>query len=563
MNAYSHDQASADEAQADVFAAAAARMGVSRLLRHPRLKEAAEALRQNRPDAAKGLLSRYLEAHPDDPGAVRLMAQALFASGQKEQSEGLFARAVALTPDDAGARYEYANVLFQLNKPPLALAELERLLDTDPHNPLCLDVKSIVLSAMGKHSDSLACRRQLAEEHPGSADIQMKYGWAFRSVGQRDPCVAALREAIELHPSFGEAWLSLAGLKGFRFDDRDVAAMQEHLSRPEVAGENRMYLQFALGKALADRKRYAKAFENYARANAIKRLSIDYDPGWLTRHVSKCKALFTPEFLRSRAGAGCDAKDPIFIVGMQRAGSTLLEQILASHPAIEATAELSDICLLAEHIGERIAPEYSSEYPAVLEHLDPDTLRKFGERYLESTRFRRTPGRPFFTDKMPYNFLHVGLIHLILPNARIIDARRHPLGCCFSNFSLNFKFGALFAYRLSELGGAYADYVELMAHFDAALPGRVHRVIYDDLVRDPETEIRRLLDHIGLPFEPACLNFHENTRAMDSASSEQVRRPISADAVDEWRNYEPWLGPLKAALGPVLESWRGAPDPSL
>ncbi|HWE05272.1 MAG TPA: sulfotransferase, partial [Rhizomicrobium sp.] len=212
------------------------------------------------------------------------------------------------------------------------------------------------------------------------------------------------------------------------------------------------------------------------------------------------------------------------------------------------------------HIGEVIAPQYASDYPGVLDRLDASAFREFGERYLDTTRFRRTPGHPFFTDKMPYNFLHVGLIHLILPNARIVDARRHPLACCFSNFSMNFKFGALFGNRLSELGQAYRDYVELMAHFDAVLPGRIHRVFYENLVREPEAEIRRLLDHLELPFEEACLEFHKNERAMDSASSEQVRKPISTDAVEQWRNYEPWLGPLKSALGPVLDAYPDVPS---
>ncbi len=530
-------------------------------LRHPKLKEAAELLRQKQADAAQSLLSGFLGPRPNDPGGVRLMAQALFATGRKEQAEEFFARATALAPDDAATRYEYASALFQLNKPPLALAELDRLLESDPRNPLCLDLKSTVLSAMGRLAESLDCHRALVEDHPHSTDIRLKLGWALRSVGNREDSVAALRKAIELCPSCGEAYWSLAGLKGFRFSEEEVLAMQEQLSAPTVAGENRMYLHFALGNAYAGRKLHAKAFENYARANAIKRLSIDYDPGWLSRHVATCKRLFTAEFLRDREGFGSEVPDPLFIIGMQRAGSTLVEQILANHPAVEATAELPDISLLAEHIGERIAPEYGAEYPGILARLDARAFRQFGERYLETTRFRRTPGCPHFTDKMPYNLLHVGLIHLMLPNAKIVDVRRHPLGCCFSNFSMNFKFGALFAYRLNELGQAYRDYVELMAHFDTVLPGRIHRVIYEDLVREPEKEVRRLLDHIGLPFDAACLRFHENARAMDSASSEQVRSPISTDAVDEWRNYDAWLGPLKAALGPVLDTWRGSAAP--
>lgn len=543
-----------------VFAAAAAKLHAARPVKHPRLRDAAELLRQKQPEAAERLLANHLEKNPDDPAALYLTAQTAYGLGRKEQAETLFARCLALAPDFMAARYEYANTIFQLNKPSLALAQLDRLLDIDAHNPLFLDLKATVLSAIGEHAQAMVLRRQLAGEHPGSPDIWIKYGWSLKSVGDREQAIEAFCNAKLLRPECGEAWWCLADLKNYHFSEEEVRSMQDLLARPEIAGEDRMYLHYAMGKACGDAKNYAKSFENYARANAIKRLSIEYDSHWLTRNVANCKALFTREFFLARAGTGCDSSGPIFIVGLQRAGSTLLEQILASHSAIEGTAELPDVTLLVEHIGQNIAPNYGSAYPDVLAKLDGTTLREFGARYLETTRFRRSPGRAFFTDKMPYNFLHIGLIHLMLPNAKIIDMRRHPLACGFSNFSLHYKFGALFAYRLAELGRAYADYVELMAHFDAVLPGRVHRVIYEDLVRQPEREIRRLLEHVGVPFEDSCLRSHENRRAMDSVSSEQVRRPIFSESVDQWRNYDPWLGPLKAALGPVLEAYPDVPD---
>jgi predicted Zn-dependent protease len=559
MSANQQEGARQQLASEDVFAAAAAKLRGKRPPRHPKLREASELLRQKEPESAERLLSVYLNQYPDDPSALHLMAQTAYGLGQKEKAEALFARCLKLEPDFTAARYEYANTIFQLNRPSLALEQLDVLLNDDPSHVLYLDLKAIVLSAMGRHEDAMTCQRQLVGLHPRSPDIWIKFGWTSKSVGQSEQAIEAFRRAIEFRPAYGEAYWSLADLKSFHFSAEEIQAMQGHLARTDVSGEDRMYLHFALGKAYGDEKNYAKSFENYARANALKRLSIEYDSGWLARNVAKCKALYTRDLVQTRAGSGCDTPGPIFIVGMQRAGSTLLEQILASHSAVEGTAELPDISLLAEHIGEEIAPKFRSEYPGVLAKLDAASLRKFGESYMETTRFRRSPGRPFFTDKMPYNFLHVGLIHLILPNAKIIDMRRHPLACCFSNFSSHFKFGALFAYRLAELGQAYSDYVELMAHFDAVLPGRVHRVFYEDLVRKPETEIRRLLDHIGLPFEDACLRFHENRRAMDSVSSEQVRRPIFNESVDQWRNYEPWLGPLKSALGLVVDAYPGVP----
>ena len=542
------------------MARAAAGLRAGRRIRHPKLREAAELLDRKQPGDAERLLARYLEKVPDDTVALDLMAECALQTGRTESAEPLLARCMNDATVLPITRYHYANTLFHRNKLLPALAQLEQLLGEDSRNPLYLDLQSVILAALGRHDESLTCRRQLTESHPRSTEIWIKYGWALKNVGRRDEAAVAFRQAAALGPSCGEAWWNLAGLGNVQYAPEEIKEMEQQLARPEVTGEDRMYLHFALGKAYGDAKNYAKSFENYARANALHRLSIEYDPGWLTQHVAKCRVLFSHEFMRERHGTGCSARDPIFIVGMQRAGSTLVEQILASHSAVEGTAELPDLSLLAEYIGEKIAPDYASGYPDVLAKLDAKTLRELGERYLETSRLRRASDRPLFTDKMPYNFLHVALIHLILPNAKIIDVRRHPLACCFSNFSLHFKFGALFAYRLTELGRAYADYVELMAHFDAVLPGRVHRMFYEDLVRNPETEIRRLLDHIGLPFEDTCLRFHENRRAMDSVSSEQVRRPLSGDAIDQWRNYEPWLGPLKSALGPVLDAYPLAPD---
>ncbi|HYN46371.1 MAG TPA: sulfotransferase, partial [Allosphingosinicella sp.] len=289
---------------------------------------------------------------------------------------------------------------------------------------------------------------------------------------------------------------------------------------------------------------------HYAEGNRLRRAAIDYDPEEIGAHVRRSIALFTPEFFSSRAGQGCSAPDPIFILGMPRAGSTLIEQILASHERIEGTMELPDIPALAKKLGARKSKSELSAYPECLADLGADELRALGEEYLEATRIHRKTDRPFFIDKMPNNWAHVGLIRLILPNAKIIDARRHPLGCCFSNFKQHFARGQGFSYDLAELGRYYRDYVDLMAHFDAVQPGRVHRVAYEAMVDDPESQVRLMLGHLGLPFDPACLRFHENERAVRTASSEQVRRPINREGIEAWRAYEPWLRPLKDALGP-------------
>lgn len=542
------------------FATAAAALRAERVPRNTRLRDAEAALSENRLAEAQEILGRVLERHTDDPFALNLMAVTVSRMGRKEEAAALLAKCVALDKDFAAARYEYASLLFQLNKTDEALTHIDELLTARPRNLLFRDFKSAVLTAIGNYSGALRGLREMAEDCPHSPEIWVKYGAALRSVGQREQCIAAYRKAIELLPQMGEAYWSLACLRNYRFSGHEIVQMQTQLAQGSLSGEERMYFHFALGSALAAQGRYEKSFENYTRGNALKRLTIEYDPDSLRRHVQACKALMTEKFFRARRDLGCMEPGPIFIIGMQRAGSTLVEQILASHSSIEPTAELPNISLLAEHLGEKVAPEYGSKYPQVLEKLSAITLRNLGEQYMETTRSHRRLGRPFFIDKMPYNFLHLGLMLLILPNAKIIDVRRHPLGCCFSNFAMHFRSGPLFGYRLAELGHAYASYVELLAHFDRIMPGRVHRIIYENLVRSPENEVHAVLDYIGLPFENTCLEFHRSKRAMNSASSEQVRERLYDDAINHWRNYEQWLGPLKKALGSILETYPEVPE---
>jgi hypothetical protein len=368
--------------------------------------------------------------------------------------------------------------------------------------------------------------------------------------------IAAYRRAIAIAPVLGEAWWSLANLKTVKLGPAEVAAMESALEQPGLQRPDLFHLHFALGKAHDDAGEPERAFSHYAEGNRLRRQGIAYDADETRRQVARSRALFTPAFLAAREAVGCPAPDPIFILGMPRAGSTLVEQILASHRLVEGTTELPDIPLIARGLSAGQDPRPS--YPDAIAALDPDALRALGEAYLERSRVQRRTDRPFFIDKMPNNWVHVGLIHLILPRARIIDARRHPLDCCFSNFRQHYARGQGFSYSLEDMGRYYADYVALMAHFDAVLPGRVHRVVHERLLDDPETEIRNLLDHLELDFDPACLAFHETRRAVRTASSEQVRRPINRDGVGQWRPYEAWLDPLKAALGPVLDHY---PDP--
>ncbi|MET0272299.1 MAG: sulfotransferase [Phenylobacterium sp.] len=528
-------------------------------VRDPELVAAATALCDNELAVAEHGLRAFLKRHPTDVAAIRMLAETAVRLGRFEPAEALLARCLELAPSFTAARHNHATVLYRLNRAAEAIGEIDRLLADDPGNPGYRNLKAAALSRIGEYDQAIAIYGDVLKHHPGQPKVWMSYGHALKTVGRQADCIAAYRKSLDLAPSLGEAWWSLANLKTVRFTDEDAAVMRRELARTDIADEDRFHLEFALGKALEDAADYAAAFAHYAAGNALRRQTLDYEADDTSDHVRRSKAVFTTAFFAQRAGQGSAAPDPIFIVGLPRAGSTLIEQILSSHSQVEGTQELPDIIALARRIGGKGSAERRSAYPEALAGLSADELAALGAEYLERAAVHRKLGRPFFIDKMPNNFAHLGLIQAILPKAKVIDARRHPLGCCFSAFKQHFARGQGFTYGLDDLGRYYADYVHLMAHFDAVLPGRVHRVIYEEMVAEPETQTRALLDHCGLPFEDACLRFYENDRAVRTASSEQVRQPIYADAADHWRHFEPWLGPLKASLGPVLETYPRAP----
>ena len=533
------DAAGADQAYARSIQAS---------VKDPVLLEAAVALVEGRLAVAEHALRDRLRANATDVAAMRMLAEVAARLGRYEDAETLLSQCLDLAPGFEAARHNYATVLYRANRPAEALAQVDMLLDEDRHSPTYRSLRAAALGQLGEYAGAIAVYDGLLKEHPGQAKGWMSYGHVLKTVGRQGDSIGAYRRCLELAPGLGEAWWSLANLKTVKFAPADVAAMRAQLGRGDLGDEDRYHLNFAVGKALEDAGDYGPAFESYAAGNALRRRSLDYEADETSAQAARTRALFTPGFLAARAGMGCPAPDPIFVVGLPRSGSTLIEQILASHSAVEGTMELPDIIAMARRLGGRRRLSDVTAYPEALDALGADDLRALGEEYLERTRPQRKLGRPMFIDKMPNNFAHVGMIHLILPNAKIIDARRHPMGCCFSAFKQHFARGQAFSYDLTDLGRYYADYVALMAHFDAVLPGRVHRVMYEEMVADPEAQVRALLDYCGLPFEPGCLKFHENDRAVRTASSEQVRQPIFADGVDQWRHFEPWLGPLKAAL---------------
>ena len=524
--------------------------------RDPDLLRAGQALAANNLPIAESLLRPYLKRRPTDVAAIRMMAELAARIGRLGDSENLLRRAIELAPAFTAARANLATILYKQNKPSEAIAELEAIERQGAANLGHSSLKAAALGRLGGHDEALGLYRLLLDARPDEPKLWMSYGHILKTVGRLAEGVAAYRRAIAINPTVGEVWWSLANLKTVRFEGPDITAMEEALKSSQLADEDRFHLHFALGKAFEDRAEAEISYHHYALGNRLRRETLDYDSTVISDHVDRSIALLSSEFFEARGQFGNPARDPIFIVGLPRSGSTLIEQILSSHPEIEGTTELPDIPMIAKRLGGRKRQLDRSNYPDSLAELSAEDLHSFGDEYLEGAQVQRVTDRPWFIDKLPNNWAHVGLIRLILPNARIIDARRHPLACGFSNFKQHFARGQGFTYDLSELGTYYRDYVRMMRHLDIVQPGLVHRVIHENLVDDPEREIRQMLDFLGLAFDPACLAFHQNPRAVRTPSAEQVRQPISRAGLEQWRMFEPWLGPLEATLGDFGEQWR-------
>jgi tetratricopeptide (TPR) repeat protein len=502
--------------------------------------------------AAEALVRQFLQKHGDHIEGMRLLAQIGMKLDVLDDAEFLLESVLVFSEDYHAARYDYAQVLSRRHKFQSALEETCKLLRVDPGNRAFRIVEANAHVGLGDHERALQVFRELLNDASQKEDLHLSIAHALKTMGRQTDAVESYRAAAAARPSYGDAYWSLANLKTYRFTEAEMEQMRVYVADPATALVDRYHLSFALGKALEDRADYAESFRYYDQGNQLKHGEIRYKPELTERNTRLQKAVCSREFFASRAGVGCPDPDPIFIVGLPRAGSTLLEQILASHSQVEGTMELSDIPRLVSHLMGRETTGSESRYPQILTELSPEQLRSHGEKYIADTRVFRTGKAgappPFFIDKMPNNFRHVGLIHLILPNARIIDARREPLACCFSNFKQLFANGQEFTYSLGDISRYYRTYVELMQHWDEALPGKVLRMQHEDVVEDLEGSVRRLLEFCGLGFEPACLEFWKTQRNVRTASSEQVRRPIFKEGLDQWRHFEPWLGPLKEAL---------------
>jgi tetratricopeptide (TPR) repeat protein len=525
----------------------------------PHIREAMAALHKNQFHVAEAVLKAHLARLPGDLAAIIVLGETKSRLSEYEVAANIFAKSLQRVPSFDVARLNYATVLCRLQRSEEALVQAGHLLKRDPRNPRFLTLEATALNLCGKPAQAIRCFEALLADNPDDYMSWTAYGHVLRGENKVERAVDAYRRSLALNPSHGSAYWGLANLKTIRFSSQERQALENAAAGDGLSEDDRVQCHFALAKALEDETRFKESFGQYVAGNSLKFAQLFYNPAQLSRSVRQSKKFFTRAFFESRRGAGAPARDPIFILGLPRSGSTLIEQILASHSAIEGTAELPELRFIVDGLREQNTDGRTPPYPQLLAGLPPAELRILGEDYLARTRHHRSSTKPFFTDKMPANFEHLGFIALTLPNAKIIDARRHPMGCCFSNFKQYYVEGQRFTYDLTALGLYYRDYVELMAYFDAVLPGRIHRVFHENMVADPEREIRRLLDYCGLPLEDSCLKFYETDRRVSTISSEQVRQPIFSDGVDHWRYFEPWLGPLKEALGPVLDAYPAAP----
>ena len=498
--------------------------------------------------AAENILRAYVLDAGNHVEALRLLARIQHQRNVLDEAEQLLETALQLAPEYLAARLDYVRVLIDRQKYLKAHEVIKNLLELQPGNSDYLSLCAAALVGLGHHEQAIVLYRELIAASPSTPELHVALGHSLKGVGRQKETIECYQTAAALRPSFGDAYWSLANLKTYRFSQDELTRMRAEESAPDVRPVDRYHLCFALGKACEGRGEYAESWQFYECGNRLKRAESRYDPNPIEDNTRRQIEVCTAQFFAARAGFGLTDPDPIFVVGLPRSGSTLVEQVLASHSQMEGSQELYDIQRIVVDMRGSQPDPGRPRYPGVLADLPTEEFRRLGERYLADTRVYRT-GKPFFIDKMPNNFRHLGLIHLMLPNAKIIDVRREPMACCFSNLKQLFASGQEFTYSIEDIARYYRTYLDLMRHWDAVLPGRVLRVFYEDLVEDLEGNVRRILKFCGLNFEPACVEFYKTERSVRTASSEQVRQPIFREGLYQWRNYEPWLGPLKDTLG--------------
>jgi tetratricopeptide (TPR) repeat protein len=567
----------------DVKKAMVAAEHLAMLRRLPaQIVEAGSLFSDGEPDSAERIIRAYLRTSGTHVEALRLLGRIAHQRHALDDAEGLLEEALRLAPTYRAARADYARVLIDGRKALQAREEIASLLKLEPDNRDYLSLHATMFAGLGEHERAITLYRDLIAAAPSWPHLQLLLGNSLKAVGRQRDAIQSYRAAVAARPSFGDAYWSLANLKTYRFTSEEIQCMRAEEAAPATHLADRYHLCFSLGKAFEDRGEYAESWGYYERGNGLKQSQSRYDPLLTETNTREQIEVCTTELFAAHAGAGVPDPAPIFVVGLPRAGSTLIEQVLASHSQVEGTQELPDIEHIARELQGREPDAYYPRYPAVLAELGPEDLRRLAEKYISGTRaFRkgqptigppnkgqgqpnmRKPamdqpnmGQPFFIDKMPNNFRHIGLIHLMLPKAKIIDVRREPMACCFSNLKQLFASGQEFTYSIESIARYYRSYLELMRHWDRVLPGRVLRLCYEDVVEDVEANVRRVMQFCELEFEQGCLEFYKSARSVSTASSEQVRQPIFRTGLSQWRHYETWLGPLKEALGDALIRYR-------
>ncbi|AKM11854.1 hypothetical protein AB433_13840 [Croceicoccus naphthovorans] len=525
-------------------------------IKRPSFAEAQAAFLADDFETAEVAIRAHLRTDPADPAAALMLAKIAASCNATVEADNLFKRAILLAPHYTEAHLAFAKHARETGRYELALEALNQVLRLQPDQLNALALKASALEQLRRFDEADTAFTELHRHHPKNARGWANHGFMLKTVGRQKDAIKAYRTAIGLDVSYGLAWWGLSNLKTIRFDQQDIAAMQAALQTEQMSAENRLHMLYALGKALDDNARFEEAFRTFSEGAAIRLKEVPYDPDQVTQHTNKMRETCTPKFFADRAGWGSERNDPIFIVSLPRSGSTLVEQILSSHPMIEGTEELRDI----ERIALSIAPTGGTGgWLDVLPGMDRAQIRSLGDHYIEATKRFRHTDRPFFTDKMPSNWVFAAMIMTILPNAKIIDVKRHPMGCGLANFMQHFNWGINYSYDLGHIANFYKNNVRAIAHLDAVAPNRIHHLTYESLVEDTEREVRRLLDYVGLPFDERCMRFFENDRAVYTPSSEQVRSPINRDGMERWKSYAPYLGELEEALGSVLDCYPQTP----
>ncbi len=515
------------------------------------IAEAAKLEKEEKFAEAEQIYRQILTRHPDNVSAMRLWARLGVQQERYADAEPLLQQAVKVAPDFIPAWADLCSVQFKQEKFDDGIRNAKRLIKLQPRAPDGHIWLAVASASAGHHQDSVESYDKALEIAPNHVGALCGKGNACRNFGDQDGAIAAFRRSIKADPLHAEAYWSLANMKTFRFEDSEVDDMLALVGDERIPPEGQVQLNNALGLEFGGRKEYDRSFEFIERGNVLQREQEFYDRVDNEERIDLAIEVFAQQFLENHTGHGDPEPAPIFIVGLPRSGSTLLEQILSSHSRVDGTHELPDLGLTIRSNRKLADPSPSARYPISLTKLDADEYRGLGSEYIERTR-RHRGDRPFFTDKNPNNFLHVGLLHLILPNAKIINARRHPLDSCFGSYKQLFAQGQSFTYDLVELGEYYLQYQRLMNHWHEVLPGKVLDVHYEDVVADLEGQVRRILEYCQLEWEESCLRYYETSRSVKTASSEQVRRPIYSSAVHTWRHYESHLGPLIEVLEPLL-----------